>query len=167
VPDCSYRLLDELALPGMDVQRWVKHWGKGDDYKTPDEYRKNSIAVLSTHDITPFLTWWRHDTDAEEKERFLRFAGLAPSASDDEVAETALRKVNESASVFSIQLLQDWLPESVLGAAAGPGFRINFPGTTSEKNWSMVMPFTLEKLCAMTSVNRSIKQLVAVSGRLP
>ncbi len=62
VPQCSYDTLNEYGLPGMDVQRWMRDWGKTYNFKKPDEYRENSISVISSHDMTPLITWWEKET---------------------------------------------------------------------------------------------------------
>ncbi len=61
VPQSAYETLDEFGLPGMDVQRWMRNWGKTYDFKRPDEYRENSISVISSHDMTPLITWWENE----------------------------------------------------------------------------------------------------------
>lgn len=235
VPECSNRLLNQYAIPGMDVQRWTRDWGATEEFKPPAHYRKNSVAVLSTHDISPFRAWWKYEAGTvdeslfrkkcetrgfsfeetrsklfdpetsshgrlrwrkgldlatlmhvlgrpseeirdfrdlykgtiDEKEKFLYFTGLKPGASDSEVARGALARVNETTSIFSVQLLQDWLPAETLGGTDLWEFRVNFPGTTSDKNWSAVLPFSLEKLLGMRVETRRIRSLVARSGRHP
>jgi len=61
VPDCSYKVLDEYAIPGSDVQRWVRYWDQDGHFKSPGMYRRNSVATLSTHDTSPFCAWWQHE----------------------------------------------------------------------------------------------------------
>ncbi len=61
VPECSYKVLSEYALPGMDVQRWTKTGWDHFDFKAPGEYRANSIATASTHDVTPLAAWWEFE----------------------------------------------------------------------------------------------------------
>jgi len=61
VPPCSYEVLKDFGVPGMDVQRWQRDWEGTLDFKAPGQYRKNSISVLSTHDMTPFGAWWDYE----------------------------------------------------------------------------------------------------------
>jgi len=61
VPECSYETLKEYAIPGMDVQRWARDWGNTYDFKDADKYRENSIAVISSHDMSPLAMWWEQE----------------------------------------------------------------------------------------------------------
>jgi len=72
VPACSYRTLEELGLPGMDVQRWMRDWGKTFNFREPFAYRKNSLATSSTHDMSNLRAWWRFEAGTVEEELFKR-----------------------------------------------------------------------------------------------
>lgn len=219
VPDCSYRTLEAFAVPGLDVQRWTKYWNGNYEFKRPEDFRKNSTAVISTHDMSSFLGWWAFEAgtvdgalfkrlsqekgiafdalkdalfdaarsrygrlrwkesvqtlDAflqimgkrreeipdladfylgsfDEKRKFWNYLGLDAAGYHENApapAEAALRKVSETASIFSIQMLQDWLSlGDVLKAYDVWDYRINFPGTISEKNWSWTVPVSLEAM---------------------
>jgi 4-alpha-glucanotransferase len=65
-----------------------------------------------------------------------------------EVMESVLGKINSSSSIFSIQLLQEWLSmdDKFLRAVQEKSYRINFPGIVSESNWATVLPYTLERI---------------------
>lgn len=236
VPPCSYKVLEEFNVPGMDVQRWARDWGSTYDFKNPDKYRANSMAIISNHDTTSFPGWWSFEAgtvdevlfsrrcreagidfekikprvfDLEhskhgrlrwkeeisdtgklaaqleksereaggvialylesygEKEKFLRFLEL-PEAEKNNIPvliEAALRKANGSVSVFSVQLLQDLLSVDG-GIKEDPWeFRINFPGTTGPQNWSLVLPWSLEKMLEWQG-NRKLRQIHDSAGRI-
>lgn len=61
VPECSFKILREFGLPGMDVQRWTKTGWETYDFRAPTAYRLNSMATLSTHDLTSFRAWWEFE----------------------------------------------------------------------------------------------------------
>ncbi|MCE5300189.1 MAG: 4-alpha-glucanotransferase [Spirochaetia bacterium] len=61
VPACSYETLKEYGIPGMDVQRWTRDWGNTYDFKPSDSYRENSIAIISSHDMSPLIMWWEQE----------------------------------------------------------------------------------------------------------
>ena len=61
VPKCSYEILEAYKIPGSDVQRWVRNWGKDFRFKSGDIYRENSMAMLSTHDTSAFCAWWEYE----------------------------------------------------------------------------------------------------------
>ncbi len=237
IPECSWRVLAEFGIPGMDVQRWSRDWDKTYDFKAPESYRKNSVAVVSTHDMAAFSAWWevemgtvdeldfkhrcetrgipfeevkpelfssersRHGrlrwkkevTDAgivtralkrpeieigdflemwrssfSEKQKFWDYVGLKGTyeeAGSPKVVRAALEAAGRTASVFSIQLLQDWLALGVRFKGDPWEFRINIPGLVSPKNWSLVIPLSLEEMLALP-LNSDLKALNAQTGRI-
>lgn len=168
VPACSYRVLKEFALPGLDIQRWTRDWEGTGEFKEPPDYRPNSIAAISTHDLPALAGWWEHEVGAEEKKLFWRYLGLSGRPHEKcarSFALAALQKINEAASIFSVQLLQDWLAPAGLTRGDSREFRINFPGTTSDRNWSMVMPISLEKMKRLP-LNRTLRSLNRQTGRM-
>lgn len=70
VPKACDQLLLEMAIPGMDVQRWKKDWGKTNSFKEPSSYRSHSVAVTSTHDMCPLAAWWRYEAGTVDSVRF-------------------------------------------------------------------------------------------------
>lgn len=240
VPECSFEVLAEFGIPGMDVQRWIRDWGKTYDFKSPDTYRKNAIAVISTHDMTSFLGWWQFEAatvdavlferrcqeqhipfdavkdrlfdwkrsghgrlfwhpdvqnemillkilnlPAEharvfldfyrgthgEREKFLHYLygskvpGLTTRAGMAGLMRDALRKVNETSAIFSIQLLQDWLSCDPDFDGYAWDYRINFPGTHGDHNWVLALPWSLEALLKRP-VTAKIRALNRATGRI-
>jgi 4-alpha-glucanotransferase len=239
VPACSYKVLRELSIPGLDVQRWARDWGNTYAFNSPESYRPNSVAVSSTHDMSIVAGWWRDETAtvdalsfqvkckdrrllhdelknrlfdpareahgrlhwrpeinsepalleglglrAEEardfldlfrssrweKEIFWKFLGMegAPAeTATPEFVRRVLEKAGETSSIFSVQLLQDWL--SAGGALEGqdPGeSRINLPGTVGNHNWSTVSPVSLDDLQTWEG-NAGILDVNRRTGRCP
>jgi 4-alpha-glucanotransferase len=230
VPPCSYKVLSEFGIPGIDVQRWMRDWDKSFDFKDPSGYRKNSVSTIATHDLSGLGAWWKVEAGTvdeelfkrkcqeknisfesvsrrlfdfdhsnhgrlrwkkdvlntgvlldrlglsessckdlldlykgsyDEKNKFLNFLGFKDVAEDEFTplfVKRVLEKVNSSASIFSIQLLHDWLTLDDLFDFDPWELRINFPGTMSGKNWSMVLPLSLEDLLALP-VNEVIKTI--------
>jgi len=70
VPDCAVRVLKEFGIPGMDVQRWTRDWGRSYDFKAPETYRPASIALVTTHDMVSFKVWWEQEAGTVDAERF-------------------------------------------------------------------------------------------------
>jgi 4-alpha-glucanotransferase len=231
VPDCSYKVLDEFAIPGMDIQRWTRNWETDQKFKTPDEYRKCSVTMLSTHDMPHFLGWWLCEVasvseetiqkfcsdndldidkvkdeffstshegfyqwkikeldrqnfldflDVEEEKiswfidlyetaekdyiAFLEFVELKEKAELEKVVVAALEKAHESASIFSIQFIQDWLSLAGFYTDKPWSTRMNMPGTVKNENWSLVLPVSLEEMLVLGE-NKTIRQIVTNSGR--
>ena len=237
VPECSYRVLEQFALPGTEVQRWMRDSQSGYSFKNPEHCRKNSMAVISTHDAAPLNAWWEYEAgcvyeplferlcqrknisfeeiksklfDLEqsshkwlrwkeeikslsilaralgleeselgdlkdlflysynEKARFWKYLGLSGACCEKSsplLAQAVLAKISAASSIFSIQLLQDWL--SIADSFQGDSYemRINFPGIVSEKNWTWVLPLSLEKIKGFR-MNQKIKELNKETGRI-
>jgi 4-alpha-glucanotransferase len=72
VPKCSYKVLKELGIPGMEVLRWNKDWQKTYDFKKPQEYRTLAVACLSTHDSSNIEAWWNFEAGTVDEDLFKR-----------------------------------------------------------------------------------------------
>ncbi len=238
VPKCSNSVLEDFGIPGMDVQRWQKDWGKTYDFLKPDAYRSCSIAVISTHDMTPLGAWWRYEAGTvnetlfrrqcehskidydvvkdrlfdfknsiherlrwnpsvsdeaklleiiqlqepeaapfldfyrgsfDEKQKYCAFTGIDEKEINQSLSaeslDKALRAVYATASVFSIQLLQDFLALNPPWNRDKWEFRINFPGTFGGKNWSLRMPCSLEEMLK-SKIASQIKRIQDASKRV-
>ena len=236
VPVCSNKVLAQLGIPGIEVQRWSKYWGASYGFKAGQDYRINSIATVATHDSSSLGAWWKFEAGTVdeqlfrrkcresglsfdglkaqlfelknslhgrlrwrkgiqsidvllkslglwtekagdfinlyqesygEKDKFLRYLG-ADTAQEiclSELIRKALEKINSSASIYSIQLLQDWMSVDCLDECDLWDFRINFPGTVSDANWSLVMPLSLEDILALP-INAVINNINSKAGRI-
>ena len=237
VPPCSNKVLEEMGIPGIEVQRWIRDWGKTYEFKKGEDYRKNAVATVATHDSTSFVMWWKFDAgtaDAHlfkrkceekhvafehvkgqlfdlkkshhgrlrwkneiadehalmkalnlpedqakdlaklyresygEKEKFWEYLGMKGKVEEDaspEFVRRTLEKVCGTASIFTTQLLQDWFALDEFPECGDWGFRINFPGTLSDKNWSIVMPLSLEEMLKLP-INKTIKSINKNAGRI-
>ena len=236
VPECSYEILEEYKIPGSDVQRWVRNWGKDYQFKSGDAYRDNSMAMLSTHDTSAFCAWWEYEAgtvdewffqkkcgecgvsfealkeklfdlvhsrhgrlrwrreiesvgmllsilgkdrgeawhlvDAyqssyDERKFYWRYVGMTGPVehqASPEFVRKALESVNNTRSVFSLQILQDWLSLGEFKTRDSWDYRINVPGSMGDQNWSLVAPFSLEAMQTLP-VNKTIHKIVVDSGR--
>ncbi|HWA04961.1 MAG TPA: 4-alpha-glucanotransferase [Ignavibacteria bacterium] len=238
VPGCSFHVLYEYGIPGIDFQRYYKNQG---GFRPPQEYRLNSAAVCSTHDSSFWVNWWQFEAGtideklfdmscekagihpghviyckkilfdkyrsnhgrlywnedinspqlvAEilnvsqdsvnsiiyaytesymEKEKFLYYLGYKREINgiSVELVEKCMKQMNDSASIFSIQLLQDYLSldGELLQKIGKYNYRINTPGSVSRNNWSQLQPVSLEKMLGL-GLNSSIKQIISASSRL-
>lgn len=70
VPACSYKTLKEYGIPGIDFQRFNKKPGKNFEFVPFESYRKNSAAVISTHDTSFFPAWWHNEAGTIDKALF-------------------------------------------------------------------------------------------------
>jgi 4-alpha-glucanotransferase len=237
VPQCSYKTLKQYGIPGIDFQRFYKN--KDYSFVLPYNYRKNSSAVISTHDSSFFPQWWnfeagtidktlfeflcrncnikgkalktikdrlfdkRHSKKRRlywkkdiqstdillkilnikaykakkilsmykesygEKEKFMtylygynkKFGSASPA-----LQIKCIEKANESTSIFSIQLIHEYLymNKAVFNKSNKWKYRINMPGMINEINWSLKLPLSLENILYSTrgkEVSRIIKRI--------
>jgi 4-alpha-glucanotransferase len=239
VPACSYETLKQFSIPGMDVQRWARDWGKTFDFRKAEEYRHNSIAVISSHDMNPLMAYWEeeagtvdaglvaktcgekgfdlnwvqgclfnmaassdkrlrwkkeidtpdrvllelgksrdqawmfydmHRESYTEKEKFWEYLGLPgmpKEKADKAFVKAALQKAAETKSIFSIQIIHDWLSISKLfDKWKRTEMRINVPGSISDNNWSIVLPVSLEQLLEDEKTNEEIRKINMEGNRI-
>ncbi len=169
VPKCSERVLEDYNIPGMDVQRWMRHWETTKEYKTPKEYRQNSIAVISTHDTSTLEAWWKWEAgDEGERQKFWQFIGLEGQFDPEpskKFVEACLRAAVLARSVFSVQLLQDWLAWGGVLGEVQKDYRINRPGLVHDKNWRMRLVISLEAMQKLP-INKGIFAINRASKRV-
>ncbi|TRZ64117.1 hypothetical protein D4R20_03195, partial [bacterium] len=105
-----------------------------------------------------------------EKRKFLDYIGLDYKY-QNKISVLFIKKVleiiNSSASIFSIQLIQEWLclSESFFVKCEEKSYRINFPGIVNDSNWTLTMPVSLEYMLKMKEV-KEIHEIVKTSGRV-
>ncbi|MDD2703638.1 MAG: hypothetical protein PHC33_06535, partial [Candidatus Omnitrophica bacterium] len=102
-----------------------------------------------------------------EKEKLwvrLGLKGTMREKADPEIVTAILRITENSAAVFCIELITDLLYVGGLIQGDSYDFRINFPGTTGSRNWSLVMPVSLEDIIRHP-VTRKLKAIITGAGR--
>ncbi|HRY29771.1 MAG TPA: 4-alpha-glucanotransferase, partial [Elusimicrobiota bacterium] len=72
VPKCSNKVLEELGIPGMDVQRWTRDYEKTFDFKAPEAYRSVALATVGTHDTSSLRGWWGFEAGTIDEMLFRR-----------------------------------------------------------------------------------------------
>ncbi|MDD5155891.1 MAG: 4-alpha-glucanotransferase [Candidatus Omnitrophica bacterium] len=236
IPRVCTEALEQLGIPGNDVQRWVKDWKVKHDFLSPLDYRVLSVAMLSTHDTTNWPAWWENEAGTidealfirkcseraidyasvkeklfeplccrhnrlrwlssissagelisilgrrkeeledfvdlyensyREKEKLWKHLGLTGpmrEEADPRMLEAALKLTLNSSSVFCIETIVDWLSLGNIFKGDPYQYRINTPGTTSPRNWSLVVPIPLEDLLKH-KVCAKIKGMVVSSAR--
>lgn len=98
--------------------------------------------------------------------KYIGFQGKMRSDPDEEFIVRALEAIGRTASIFSIQLLNEWLylDGKILKKHSSPNERINFPGIISSHNWNLEIPLSLDKLLKHP-VNVKIKEIILDNGR--
>ena len=68
VPIECIEVLEELGIPGIDVQRWLKHRDQETTtFKRPEEFRQLAIAVSSSHDMSNTATMWQYEFETTDE----------------------------------------------------------------------------------------------------
>jgi len=126
-----------------------------------------SYLKRSPEQVGDFISLF-HET-INEREKFWHHIGMSGEVYDHfspALAEKTLEKINKTVSIFSIQLLQDWLATGeVFSNTDAREYRINRPGTVSDKNWSIVLPLSLEALLKL-EVNQTIRDIIKRTARI-
>lgn len=109
-----------------------------------------------------------YENTYREKEKLwkhLDLSGPMREKSDAEIVRRALRVTLDSRAIFCINTLIDWLYINDVFKANPYQYRINTPGTISNKNWSLTIPFSLEELLKH-KINKDIRKMIESSGRI-
>lgn len=104
----------------------------------------------------------------QEKEKLwsqFGIKGAMREKCDAEILKGAIKFSLNSSSVFCINMLSDLLYLAGIFKGDPYQYRINTPGTVSDKNWSQTIPIPLEELLRH-KVNKEIRKLIADSGRI-
>ncbi len=109
-----------------------------------------------------------YENTYQEKEKLwkhLKIKGPMREKSDSEIVRVALKITLNSSAIFCINTIIDWLYLANIFKGDPYQYRINTPGTISDKNWSLTIPISLEKLLKH-KVNKEIRTMIASSGRM-
>lgn len=162
-PECL-EVLKKLGILGMKVQRWQKNWQKK-VFIQPKDYPPFSVATLSTHDTSNWLTWWEKEASKLEREQLLKIIlGKKKKVSFKKLIEKNLEIINASKSIFCILLLSEWLFLTDILKGNPAKYTFNRPGTVSPKNWSIKMPISLEELLENPLYSK-IRKILEKTGR--
>ena len=85
VPDCVPRVLADLGILGLRIERWAREWKRpGSPFIPPREYPALTVCTPSVHDTSTLRGWWEEDR-AEREAYFplLELEGAVPRAARD------------------------------------------------------------------------------------
>jgi 4-alpha-glucanotransferase len=168
IPVFCPKVLEEFGIPGTDVFRWTKHWETTGKFFKPDEYRYTGISTLSTHDTSNWKSWWDNEAEKMEKKEIIEIFDIRKEIekkADKKILKDALKYSFSTRSVFSIQSIFDLLGLSDILKGDSSIWRINTPGTISNKNWTITIPVYIENILE-NSVCKEIKELINKANRL-
>ncbi|HRG44923.1 MAG TPA: 4-alpha-glucanotransferase [Leptospiraceae bacterium] len=174
VPSFVRDSIHENKIIGLDIIRWTRSFEDG-SYIPADKYRPLAVSSLSVHDTSIALDWW-NTASHEDQKAFRKLIHLKATHNDpSEIARAMLRFAFSTNSLFSINLLHDFVfDSSFFPEAATPNnmlyhperHRINVPGTPEDKNWSYRFPFYVEDLLANVRHMEEIRFMLEESGRI-
>ena len=125
-----------------------------------------SILGRRHEEIKDFIDLY--ENSYQEKNRLwkhLKIEGPMREKCDTEIMKAAVKISLASSSIFCINTIIDWLYLTDIFKGDPYKYRINTPGTTSDNNWSFIIPIPLEDLLRH-KVNKEIRALISFSGRL-
>lgn len=160
IPHETREAMAEFGIPGTKVMRWERDW-KGDHHFIPySHYPIVSMTTVSTHDSDPLLLWWKNHPD--DAKAFANFKGwnYTPTLSREHHIEI-LRDSHTTPSLLHINLLQEYLslfPELIYPDESL--WRINTPGTISDRNWSIRYRPCIEDLQAHQGLTALMRGLI-------
>ncbi|MCR4733896.1 MAG: 4-alpha-glucanotransferase [Treponema sp.] len=151
---CVPETMQKYNILGLRVIRWCREWSEKDQPYIPfEDYTPLSVTTTSVHDSSTIRQWWLDEKDTtfkeDESEDFT-----------DEIAEKILSKGAESASLWYIPPLQDFLYLNQKYQLDSPeDERINVPGTVNEFNWTYRIPASIENLKKDSKLIAKIKKI--------
>ena len=97
--------------------------------------------------------------------KHLGFSGEIQEKSNREMIRRSLEMTLNARSVYCVNLLMDWLFLTDKLEGDPYPYRINTPGVTGTRNWSLVLPLSLEDLLASDLCNK-MREIIESSDRI-
>lgn len=125
-----------------------------------------SILGKKKEELADFIDMYENAYQEKEKLwKHLKIKGPMREKSDPQIMLAALKISLESKAIFCINTIVDYLYFADIFKGDPYQYRINTPGTLSEKNWSLTIPISLEELLKH-KVNSDIRAMIVASGRI-
>ena len=124
-----------------------------------------AILGKRREEIADFIDMY--ENTYQEKERLwrtLKISGPMQESANRQAISAILKTTLESRAIFCIHLILDWLYLADIFKGEPYDYRINTPGTISEKNWSLVIPISLDELLRHR-VTKEIRKMIVSSSR--
>ncbi len=116
-------------------------------------------------EVRDFVDLYKNSYREKEKLwKLLKLDGEMREKSDQKIVKAILKYVLDCGSIFVINLITDWLYLGDKFKEDPYFYRFNTPGTVNDKNWSLILPLSLEELMAQ-DVNSDIAEMIKASGR--
>ncbi len=165
VPDFMERVLSDLAILSMQVQRMPKL--ATENFSNPRDASYLTVATPSTHDMSTVREWWQDERDHIQYffNHVLGNSGEAPKICEPWISKAIVEQHLFSPSMWSVFLLQDLLGiDESMRAQNVQAERINDPSNPNHV-WDYRMHITLENLVNHQAFSARLKEMVLHSGR--
>lgn len=164
VPTAVKECLYDLGICGTKMMRWERRWETDGSFIPVNEYQVMTMTTVSTHDSDTLQLWWRHFP--KEAKLYAESKGwpYEPFLSA-EYLEKILKESHHSASLFHINLLQEYLalfPELV---SQNPNNeRINIPGKVLDTNWTYRFKPSIEKIILHPGLKQKMIEILNMNN---
>jgi 4-alpha-glucanotransferase len=163
VPDCVPRVLADLDILGLRIERWSRDYkSPGAPFIPPARYPRLSVCTPSVHDTSTLRGWWEENPD--EREIFfatLGAGGPCPPRLSHDLLQAVLEHSLGAGSLLCVLQLQELLDlDGELWSEDPREDRINVPGTVAATNWTWRMPLAVEQLMGRRQLVERIRTMV-------
>ncbi|WP_312075317.1 4-alpha-glucanotransferase [Chryseobacterium sp.] len=165
VPDCVPKVMDDLAIVALKVQRMPSD---NIPFYNPKKADYMNVVTASSHDSSTLRQWWKEDPALTQKyfNKQLNQYGKAPENLEPYLAEIIMKQHLYNDAMLAIFPIQEFLATE--GSLSNPNIdqeRINNPAVFPHY-WRYRMHINLEELNEQKIFNEKIKNWVEDSGRL-
>ncbi len=163
---CHDRGIDYAVVKDRLFDKALSHYGRLRWLKCVDSADKLVVILAKPKEqVGDFIDLYLNTYLEKEKLwKILAMPGALEEDASTKLVAKALKFTLDSHSVFCIQSMIDWLYLTDIFTGDPYPYRINTPGTISDKNWSLTIPISLEDLLKH-KVCGQIKKMVKDSGR--
>lgn len=164
VPACVPRVMRELGMLSLEIQRWPKTGGI--EFSDPAHAPYMSVVSTGTHDMATLRGWWREDEKVRARFAWEMFGVAFPEKElTGEMARRIIAQHLHSPAMWAVFPFQDLLAmDENLRSNDVEGERINIPAITPFY-WRWRMEMTVEELAAAEGFNTKLRGLVETAGR--
>ncbi|MBA4419011.1 MAG: 4-alpha-glucanotransferase [Syntrophus sp. (in: bacteria)] len=166
IPDCVPKVMEDLCLLGLRIQRMPKEPGR--EFGYPREYKYLTVCTTSSHDMSTIRGWWEEDRARTERffHTILGRNNEPPVECEPTICEEIITQHLESPSMWAVFPIQDILAMS--SRLRRPGDpqeeQINNPADPFNK-WGFRLHISLEQLLSEREFSGKLRQMVWDSGR--
>ena len=165
VPDLVPRIMNELGLLGLEIERMPKRLGEW--IADPASAPYLSVVSPGTHDTTTLRQWWREDPGLIG--RYWREAlgreGVPPEDAAGEIVTAIVARQLVSPAMLCIVPIADLLAiDDGLRRDDADAERINDP-SNRHNPWKYRLHLTVAQLQAAAGFNSQLRALISDAGR--